>query len=105
MASEISEMTMLDDVEKHLYAEFLPNKFRDEYITQKNNDECYLCGNHFTKLSFNDQKKRSHCRRCGESVCKQCCATELPICKENLTKPEKVCDRCATDIQNLHIKA
>jgi hypothetical protein len=33
MASEISEMTVLDDIEKHLYIEFLPNKFRDEYIT------------------------------------------------------------------------
>ena len=104
-STELSTTLALDDTEKHLYIQHLPNKFRDEYVVQKNADECYLCGMRFSKLSFSDQKKRSHCRRCGESVCRLCSQSELPICQENVHKAERVCDKCACDIQNLHIKA
>jgi hypothetical protein len=89
----------------HLYAQHLPKKFREEYVTQKKQDECHLCGSMFHKLSFKDATKRSHCRKCGESVCRLCRSVSLPLSKESVTKFEKVCDGCAVDIQNLHIKA
>ena len=42
--SEIKSGLMIDDTELQLCIQHLPIKFRDEYIVQQNNDECYLCG-------------------------------------------------------------
>ena len=95
----------MDDGEREQYLALLPRKFRGEYIILKSDDTCHLCGTAFSLLSFDDQKKRSQCRRCGESICRMCSQTELPICQETIDKVERVCDKCACDIQNLHHKA
>lgn len=82
--------------------QYLPNKHREDYVTFKEESNCYLCGLEFATFSLN--RGRTHCRKCGNSVCKDCCQSKLPLSKEKVTETEKVCDQCCAEIQNLHIK-
>lgn len=86
------------------YLEFLPKKHNARYVVWQNADECALCSVEFSKLSVSAHR-RTHCRRCGNSVCRPCCTNEMPLSKETINSPEKVCDKCCAEIENLHIKA
>jgi hypothetical protein len=56
----------------------------------------------FTKMAISGDKKRHHCRKCGNSICGLCSQKKLLI--EQDGEPEKVCDDCAVNIENLHYK-
>ena len=94
----------LPDVDQELYVRFLPKKWDDKLVEWAEDDDCYLCGVHFQKLTLNDAKKRTHCRRCGNSVCRLCCSNEIQLSQIN-PKKEKVCNSCCADIQNLHVRS
>lgn len=100
MMTEISALN-IPDVDKNLYIKHLPNKFNNTYVTNQNAEFCNLCRTTFSILTFKDKKKRTHCRKCGASVCRQCCSMKLQLSKSNPQR-EKVCDSCCAEIQNLH---
>lgn len=85
------------------YAKYLPQNFMHKYVTNNNKTHCELCDYEFKKVSLDKDQRRTHCRRCGKSICSWCGSNYLQISQSDQTK-HKCCDQCASEIENLHIK-
>ena len=103
MQSSVYSTFELPDVEREMYVQYLPKKWDEKLVEWQNADHCYLCQVVFSKITLSDAKKRTHCRKCGYSVCRLCCANEIQLCQIN-PKKEKVCNKCCAEVQNLHIR-
>lgn len=62
-------------------------------------NKCFVC-----KTSFSFVKRRHHCRRCGQLVCKDCSRTRAILVANDKNKVQRVCDDCITQSTNkVHI--
>lgn len=65
------------DLKAAPYAQFLPLNFMHKYITNNNKPACELCHFEFKKVSLDKDQRRTHCRRCGKSICSWCASNML----------------------------
>lgn len=65
------------DVFRHLYVPHLPQNLKAEFVERQNLKNCQLCGLEFKIMSIYKNSHRTHCRRCGKSVCQNCCTSML----------------------------
>jgi hypothetical protein len=91
--------TFLDNEEDNL-----PELFDPKAIPQQRGTEhCKLCQTAFSsKMGFNKDRQKKHCKRCGAAVCGLCSASP----KRRLSKIDKqkyrVCDECDTLMSNVN---
>lgn len=62
------------------YLRFLPQKFNAQSVTWQHADACALCDKAFSRISLYKKERRTHCRRCGQSVCGYCCENMMRLC-------------------------
>ena len=70
LSSDLQSQLQMEDSDMQLYMKFLPENHREDWVKWAEADHCYLCALVFSKMSIN--KHRTHCRKCGNSVCKFC---------------------------------
>lgn len=49
--------------------------------------------------------RRHHCRSCGLVVCSRCSSRQLPVPREQLFEPVRVCDTCYIKLEAEHAAA
>jgi len=68
MANQIAQPEQL----MNLILPHLPVNFEKDFIDKQNLQHCQLCGSSFSKISVIKNDRRTHCRRCGKTVCGPC---------------------------------
>lgn len=90
---EMDHVFLDDDQEEE---ELLPELFDPESVQMLKSDNCMLCMQKFSILSFSTA---NNCKRCGKAICDSCSRTRRRLSRMEKSK-SRVCDECDTFLAN-----
>ena len=82
--------------------ELLPEVYNKKELKRKYDPLCWICKWEFKKIGAANHQ--FHCKRCANSVCKNCSDNRIPLSKTDKINLYRVCDMCVTELQHFKLK-